>query len=34
MGFFMNYDCVSVTIWMYHMDANKTHGEKARWELY
>ena len=26
--------CVHTTVWMYDLDANETHGEKARWELH
>ena len=25
---------VNTTVWMYHVDTNKMHWEKARWELY
>ena len=25
---------VFITVWMHYMNANKTHGEKARWELH
>ena len=27
-------DCVSTNVWMYHLDANGTHREKASWELW
>ena len=32
----MNYSNFSVnnTVWVHHMDANKTHREKARCELH
>ena len=33
MGFLSSRSCVHTTVWMYHMDANKTHREKAIWEL-
>ena len=26
--------CVNTTVWMHHLDANKIHRQKARWELY
>ena len=26
--------CFCTTIWMHHMDANKTHREKAWWEIH
>ena len=26
--------CVHTTIWMPHMDTNKMHREKGRWELH
>ena len=29
-GFIPSCGCVDTTVWMHHMDANKTHGEKAR----
>ena len=32
MEFFPSCSCVNAIVWMHHMDANKTHGEKARWE--
>ena len=28
------FQTVAVSIILYHIDANKTHREKARWELY
>ena len=24
-------DCISTTVWLNHLNANETHGEKARW---
>ena len=33
LGFFQAMT-VNTTVWMHHIDANKTHGEKARWEIY
>ena len=32
--FFPNCSCVSTTVWIHHMDANKTFREKSRWELH
>ena len=32
-GFFPSCGCVNTTVWMHHMDANKMHREKSRWEL-
>ena len=26
--------CINTTVWMHHIDAYKTHREKARWELH
>ena len=34
MRFFPSYGSVSTTLWLHYVDANKTHEEKARWELY
>ena len=34
MGFLSSCGCVNTTVWMHHMDANKTYEEKARWELH
>ena len=34
MGFLPGCGYVSTTVWMHHMDTNKAHGEKARWELH
>ena len=34
MRLFLSCSCVNNTVWMHHMNANKTHGEKAKWELY
>ena len=34
MGFLPSCGCVSITVQMHHMDANKTHREKARWEVH
>ena len=31
MGFLLSCGCVSTIIRMHHLDANKTHGEKDRW---
>ena len=31
---FPSYSCSHTTIWMHHRDTNKTHWEKARWELH
>ena len=28
------FGCVNTTVWMHHMDADKTHREKARWKLH
>ena len=33
-GFLPSCGCVRITVWMHHLDANETHGEKARWELH
>ena len=33
MRFLSSCGCVNVTLWIHHMDTNKTSGEKARWEL-
>ena len=33
-GFLPTSGCDSTTIWMHHMDADKTHREKARRELH
>ena len=33
MGFLPSSSPVNTTVWMYHIDTNKMHGEKARWEL-
>ena len=33
MGFLPSCGCVNTTVWIYHMDVNKMHKEKARWEL-
>ena len=27
-------DCFSITVWWHHMDVNKTHRGKPRWELH
>ena len=32
MGFFRSCGCVNTTVWMHHIDAYKTRGEKARQE--
>ena len=34
MRFFTSFLCVNTTLWIHHMDANKTHGEKGRLELH
>ena len=34
MGFFPSIGSVTTTVWMHHMDTNKTHIEITRWELY
>ena len=34
MGILPNCVCVNIIVWMHQMDANETHGEKARWEPY
>ena len=34
MGFLPSCVRFNTTIWMHHMDANETHGEKARWEIH
>ena len=34
MGFLPYCGCVNTTVCMHHLDANQTHGEKARWELH
>ena len=34
MGFLSSCGCVNTTVWMHHLEANKTHREKARWELH
>ena len=34
MGIFLSYSCISTTVWLYHLNFNKTPGEKASWELY
>ena len=34
MGFLPSCGYVSTTVWMHHMDANETHGEKATQECY
>ena len=31
--FLPSYCYVNTNVWMHHIDANKTHREKARWEL-
>ena len=28
------FQASNTTLWIHHMDTNKTHGEKARWELH
>ena len=33
-GFLPSSGCVLITIWMHHIDANKTLREKVRWELH
>ena len=33
MGFLPSSGCITSTLWMHHMDADKTHREKTRWEL-
>ena len=33
-GFLPNCCCVNITVWMYHMNTNKTYREKAKWELH
>ena len=33
-GFLPSCDCVSITVWMHHMDTHKMHKEKAWWELH
>ena len=33
-GFLPSCGFVSITVWRHHLDSNKKHGEKARWELY
>ena len=30
-GFLSICGCVNTSIWMHYLDANKTHGEKAKW---
>ena len=32
MGFLPSCGYVNTTVWMHHVDANKIHGEKAKWE--
>ena len=34
MKFLPSNGCVSTTVWMHHLDANETHGEKVRWKLH
>ena len=34
MGFLPNCGCVTNTVWMYNMDSNNMHREKARFELH
>ena len=34
MGFLPNNGCVNTTVWMHHLDTDKTHKEKARQELH
>ena len=35
MRFLSSCYCINTTVWMHHMDANKTHREKKiRWELH
>ena len=34
MKFFPSCGWISTIVWMHHMDASKTHGEKVRWELH
>ena len=33
-GFLPRCGCVNIIVWMHHIDTNKMHGEKARWELH
>ena len=34
MGFLPSCSCINTTVWMHHIDANKTHGEKASGKLH
>ena len=34
MGFLQRSSCANTTVWMHHIDADKTLGEKARQELH
>ena len=34
MGFLPSRVCGNTTVWMHHMDANKTHGKKAKQKLH
>ena len=32
-GFLPSCICVGTTVWMYHLDSNEIHGEKAKWNF-
>ena len=33
-GFIPSCGCINTTVWMHHIDTNKTHWEKVKWELH